>query len=87
MASNTVGEEWRRALVLLECYELEWDSLYDQRHKLTVSERISIEMNLESIQHFAAANYTNPNRISEFYTLYERIAVQFHLAVMKMKHP
>ena len=85
MASNNVGEAWRRALVLLESYELEWDMLFDQRHKLTTSERISIELNLEAIQQFAAANYTNPDRLTEFYSQYERLAVQFHLALMKMK--
>ena len=85
MASNNVGEAWRRALVLLESYELEWDMLFDQRHKLTTSERISIELNLEAIQQFAAANYTNPDCLAEFYSQYERLAVQFHLALMKMK--
>ena len=85
MASNNIGEDWKKALELLATSEVEWHMSADNRHKLNASERVSIEFNLEAIPQFAEANCRNANRLNEFYDMYERISVQFHLALMKMR--
>jgi hypothetical protein len=84
MASNHVGEDWKRALDLLESSVQEWEKSLDKKHKLTYSERVSIDLNLEAVEKFAEENCTNFDCLSQFLRMYERMSVQLHLALMKM---
>ena len=85
MAAINIEAEWKEALELLQSTVEEWEKSTNDRYKLNAGELEVIQETLEDIQRFVAIHCPNFACLLEFYEKFERLAIMFGLASIKMR--